>query len=450
MRCRTVQRELSIAFDGASHEVSSKASAHAASCRRCQHFIDTATRARAVLRHESEGFAIIEPDVTPISLRSSTPRSARPRSVRLRPAVAAVAVAVSIVAGAVVIARDDSGPGVSTVADEFPVADNGESVLLVWTSGGLPATLAAEVAAIDGVTRTTEVLGDHVALAAPGGTIDLDALAVDPATYAPLVPRADRDAFARLDRDEAILSRTSATLRDVGVDDPIALVDGPTLRVARIVDDELVGAAELIVAVGALDDVRTPRYLLVRYRGDRDRVEDEIRLAVPSELGVRFHAPDEAAILRHGDAVLPQAWIKRDFGEWIDTDPSSTISTDPAFADQIREFTVEGLGTVTCHRELEAPLRKAIASLPPDTAVELDGTETVCFEPRSSQNAGGPSRHSWGIAIDLDIAAHVKAGLGDTPAGLVEAFTGAGFVWGGDWLDPDPVHFEYVGTSAGR
>jgi D-alanyl-D-alanine carboxypeptidase len=269
-------------------------------------------------------------------------------------------------------------------------------------------------------------------------------------SYAPLLPRSDREAFARLDRADAVLSRTAATLRDVRVGDQVELAGGRTLRVAHIVDDELVGAAELVVIAGSLRDVRTPRYLLVRYRGDRGRVEDAIRLTVPSELGVRFRAPAEATILRHGDAVLPQAWIKRDFGEWIDTDASATISPDAGFVDQIDEFTLDGLGTVRCHRKLEVPLRRAIDALSPEAAALLDGTETVCFEPRSSQNASGPSHHSWGIAIDLDIAVHVKAGVGDAPAGMIEAFAAAGFVWGGDWLDPDPVHFEWVGTSVGR
>ena len=440
MRCNAVQRQLSVAFDDATHEVSSRAKQHLASCARCAHFVDTTTRTRALLRHESDRLHLVpsESPGVPIAGGAATTSWRRPATI-------AVAVAASITIGTAIVTRDDSGPAINTVAGEFPVVRDGESVLLVWTSGGLPRGLRADVAAIDGVTGVTEVLGDHLALSARGGTLDVDVLAIDPPSYASMVPPSERNAFERLGGSDAIISRTSAALRDVRVDDRVELADGRSLRVARVVDDEIVGAAELVVATGSLDDVNTPRYLLVRFSGTRAAVEASIRLAIPAELGVRFRTPDEAEILRHGDAVLPQSWIKRDFGEWIDTDPTAAIGLDPAFATNIERFTVDHLGTVRCHLAIEDPLRLAIAALPPATAALLDDTTAVCFEPRGSATGGGPSRHTWGIAIDLDIALHTKT-EGQPPEGLVQAFTQAGFVWGGDWLDPDPTHFEWVGT----
>lgn len=75
------------------------------------------------------------------------------------------------------------------------------------------------------------------------------------------------------------------------------------------------------------------------------------------------------------------------------------------------------------------------------------------FVPRPMRtNPAALSRHSWGIALDVDATQNplVRAPAGDPrrrppsfPPAFVGAMRGAGFVWGGDWSTIyDPMHFE--------
>jgi hypothetical protein len=299
------------------------------------------------------------------------------------------------------------------------------------------------------VRRTTVVHGDHARVAlASGRAVDLDVLAITPQTYAPFVPNQTRPTIAALSVDTAILSRTSSRLRDLGAGDQLEF-DGRILRVVGVVDDELVGAAELVVRAKAFDSITTPRYVLIAYRGQRSAIERAVQDLVPINTALRFRAPNETAILRHGDAVLPQSWVKRHFGEFtIDATASpGSVAIDPAFeADNITSYDLPLVGTVRCHRDLESALRGALGALPPATARSFAGTSATCFDRRLNER-GGPSRHAWGIAIDLAVPDVVKGGRAVAPEGLVEAFAAAGFVWGGEWLVPDVAHFEWIGAG---
>ncbi len=354
----------------------------------------------------------------------------------------AVAALVAAVVG-IAVSRDDDTTDIATTPVEFPVLGDGQGALLVWTSNGLPAGLAESAALLAEVERVTEVRGDHVRFEVAEGWVDLDALAVDPITYAPFVPLRDRDLVATLEPDEVLLSATSARLRNAGVGD-VLRIDGRSLTVVGVVDDRHVGAAELVVTFDALPSVETPRYLLVIHRGERDAVEDAIRLEVAADRGVRFRGAGEARILRHGDAVLPQSWVKRDFGEFVTPNASATPQPDAQFvASNITTFELEPLGTLTCHRALEAPLRRAIARLNDSARATLAGSSPSCYLPASSGRGLGLARSTWGISLTLSGALD-KSGGGADPT-IVDAFAAEGFAWGGDWLDPEPNHFEYVG-----
>jgi hypothetical protein len=57
------------------------------------------------------------------------------------------------------------------------------------------------------------------------------------------------------------------------------------------------------------------------------------------------------------------------------------------------------------------------------------------------------SMHSYGCAVDFDPARnafHNRHPSFGTPANryVVEAFAAEGWVWGGQWRDPDGMHFQ--------
>jgi hypothetical protein len=222
-----------------------------------------------------------------------------------------------------------------------------------------------------------------------------------------------------------------------------------------VLDDTLVGGAELVVSRrgGAALGIENPRFMLVGYRGPRGRMERDIRSAAGPGVNARVRSPGETPYLRHGDAVLPQAMIKATFGEFAYRPPSPgpAFTQDPAWAaESLVRRRVPILGPVHCHRALIPPLRGALAQLKEEGLAHLvsPGDYAGCWNPRLVSQHGGVSRHAWGAAVDLNAGANPT---GTDPAQdrrLVEVMEKWGFTWGGFWLVPDGMHFEYVGPPA--
>jgi len=68
-----------------------------------------------------------------------------------------------------------------------------------------------------------------------------------------------------------------------------------------------------------------------------------------------------------------------------------------------------------------------------------------CFVPRhkSWNLKRSLSSHSWGTAIDVNPKKYPYGSKSKPPAALIQAFEHNGFIWGGIWRTPDPMHFEW-------
>jgi hypothetical protein len=68
-----------------------------------------------------------------------------------------------------------------------------------------------------------------------------------------------------------------------------------------------------------------------------------------------------------------------------------------------------------------------------------------CYGPRfiNSDPGGRLSHHSWGIAFDINVPDNPYAAEPNMPPRLVETIERSGFTWGGRWLVPDGMHFEW-------
>lgn len=66
------------------------------------------------------------------------------------------------------------------------------------------------------------------------------------------------------------------------------------------------------------------------------------------------------------------------------------------------------------------------------------------WSPRKKMNRpeASLSMHAYGIALDINPAQNKVGTRGNIPDKWVEAFKYEGFIWGGDWKTPDPMHFE--------
>ena len=360
-----------------------------------------------------------------------------------------------VVAPGVVAPSVNPAPGARTTAEETTTSTSLESttvvsrpeVYLVWSTGGLTPDLTAGLE--DRFEQLSVVRGDVVEMDSREGlVVPLDALAIDP------------DAHGFYDHDGSLtpllpgtvaLGETSAEFRGLTVGDHLS-IDGAAHEVVAIVPDAVVGAAEVVFSKSdPSSSVATDRFALVATDLERNEFEDVVRAMYQGPAPLRIRTQDETPWLRHGDAVLPQIFIKTALGEFGYSDRSgSGFTQDQEFVDDnIVETTVPILGEVTCHAEVVDMLSGAMAQLVDEGLSHLVDRAGYagCWNPRyirsTTGTSAGISRHAWGAAVDINAASNPVGSAGTQDPRLVGVMLEWGFTWGGDWLVPDPMHFEY-------
>ncbi|HEV2951743.1 MAG TPA: M15 family metallopeptidase [Actinomycetota bacterium] len=361
----------------------------------------------------------------------------------------------------------------------FPLTrPSAPETFLAWVPRGLPDGFAGRVQRLAIIGRTTVVAEDNVWLArswsAAGELVDhparpyripIDAAAVDTASFAPFLPPADRSTLAAVENGEGILGSTSASVRGLGPGAILEFGVGEQVRIAAVLPDELVGAAELLVSTetGRRIGIVRDRYLLVQPAGGHRLTSRSLRRSiqplVPRNLGVfgrvQVRAPGETPYFRAGDAVLPPVLLKALFGEFaartLKGQPGS-IEVDPEWRrTHLITTRIPLLGQVTCHRGIVPQLRGAMTELRSAGLGRLIMSFNGCFVPRfiSRDPTAMLSHHTWGIAIDMNLA--FGNYYGDPPhqdPRLVAALERWGFLWGGLFVVPDGNHFEYHRSPA--
>jgi hypothetical protein len=342
-------------------------------------------------------------------------------------------------------------------------------ILLAWAPGGLPEGIEGLVesvpkirnatlvrAGLDWIRRTHAPDGREVDSPRNGMAIPFEVGVVAPREYARFVPPSERAAITQLKTKEMLLAETGAELRDATPGMKITF-EGRAMRVAGIVSDIATNGYEAIMRAPAPTHwSRIDEFLLVRNAGARRaRIERVIRshLLPGQRLQVRLN--DEQPFLRYGDAVHPQMVVKDAFGEFAAT-PLATgqIAIDPVWTRaNIRSASVPILGRITCHRSLFPQLRGALRAVKTAGLAHLidPGNFGGCFGPRfiNSQPDGRLSHHAWGIAFDINVAENPFGAEPNLPRRIVEIIEGHGFTWGGRWIIPDGMHFEWQSWAAG-
>jgi hypothetical protein len=349
-------------------------------------------------------------------------------------------------------------------ANVAPVAPRMPASLLVWTSDRLVSGLAGAVAGFPAVASALPVVGATVWLtgshdasgkavdAFPAGqAVPFDLRAADLTAYANFVPVPDRATFAGLRDGEVLLGSTSAGLRRLGVGGTIT-VGGRTLRIAGVVPDAEVGTAEAFTtsSTAALLGVTTQRYLLVAPKGSLGAQQLAALVRTTSigsaKLGVESTGPN----LGPDYSVLPQVLEKKYFGEFVAHLPSGsggwmTLSSAWTSA-HLKTESVPILGDVTCNAAMLPALRSALAEVVSSGLSNLVNPHDYggCFAARlvAGPTTDDISHHAWGSAIDLNVSKNPAGGASQQDPRLVAIFQKWGFTWGGNWLSPDPMHFE--------
>ncbi|MGI8706798.1 MAG: M15 family metallopeptidase [Actinomycetota bacterium] len=354
--------------------------------------------------------------------------------------------------------------------EEVPVAGSrsprpattGPQVLLAW-SQGLPPDAETRLEAIPGVSDATTVRAglDWIVNSkdADGGVVDrppdgyaipMEVAVVEPAEYARFVPPGERSAILALRRGNMLLSDTSTELRRGGTGLRLRMRDRVS-TVSGVLSDIAANGYEGIMSGAtppAWQGVETFVLAHIKHHA-RKRVSRAVRSMLPAGQVARIRVEGETPFLRYGDAVLPQLLVKKNFGEFSAQPQSDgTLRIDPRWVrENIRSERVPVLGEITCHRNVFPQMRRALGEARATGAAYAINKDQFggCFGPRfiSRDPTGRISHHAWGIAFDLNVAENPVGSKPNLNQGLVQVIEKWGFTWGGRWLIPDGMHFEW-------
>jgi len=161
--------------------------------------------------------------------------------------------------------------------------------------------------------------------------------------------------------------------------------------------------------------------------------------------------------------VRDQQWVEKTFGRFaFREDPAtkgrvvilgewerqSIVSFAPPF--ELRDGKGRPISTIPCHRLAAPALKRALEDLKSRSFGHLINTFDGCFFARHMgwDPKRALSRHTWGIAVDVNARLFPLGSKGKQDERLIAAFARQGFAWGGDWRTPDPMHFELVDLAA--
>ena len=337
---------------------------------------------------------------------------------------------------------------------------------LAWMSGGFPPDLRAQVRTLNALTKTVVVAGDTrwmtrsldqdgTVVDEPRGSfaIPIDAFAVNPVEYEPFLPQDVReDVIAALAAGQGVLSTRSAKLRDLGVGATLEF-GSQMVRIGAIAPDEAIGWSELLVSrdvgtpLGIVDD----RYLLALPEGkpSEKRFGEIVGSLLPGGTALRVVLPGGSEFMRVASGVNPPIVLKQVFGEFAarpDAADPAMLTIQPAWVNRhIDTRSVPVLGRVTCNVSFFPALVGALREVERQGLSSLLQTYNGCWNARmvARSPTAPPSFHAYGAAIDINAATNAYGAVPTMDERVVAIFERYGFMWGGDFLVPDGMHFEY-------
>ncbi len=321
---------------------------------------------------------------------------------------------------------------------------------------GVESLAQVDVAAVN-IVSSRNSRGRTINQLVDGFRIQLDARAYrDRGALARLVPAA-ANALDDFDGGQVLLPESSAELRELDEGSVITFDSGWSATVAGVVADEIFGSVEIVfvdpedlVEAGAVS-IRPG--LLIDYQGPAVELEAALLDANGGD-GVRVFGGRDSAERDLPTPVLSPLEVKLLFGEFSFR-PSvgrSVKIEDAWFEENIELRRIPIIGRVRCHRIFNDALAEVMAGLVRDGLEDMIDTSAYqgCWTPRFIGGSQRLSRHSWGIAADINFGNDPDYSLGSPvhPI-LLNRMAEAGLVSGHRWVNADPGHFEYVGEHVG-
>jgi hypothetical protein len=270
------------------------------------------------------------------------------------------------------------------------------------------------------------------------------------------------DAMAEvIARGDIVMGETSAKVRGAQVGDVLTLRDRKfwmhPFTIGAIVRDEFVDSGDLLMsssAAASLGEMPVSRVAVTQI------ISPAAVLA-----GLRKHGITIGTVYRlrtswdreNPDGTLGTATTKKLLGEFSyrPTVGSSILVasswTSSNIAWKMRYADIK-LGN-NCHRIVATAIQGALTEIEGAGLSRFINTKNSnryggCFVGRYNRlagNFGAPSRHAWGMAIDINTNTNPQGGVPQMNCAVVRIFRKWGFAWGGNFWPADGMHFEYVG-----
>ncbi len=354
-----------------------------------------------------------------------------------------------------------------------PPPNPSSTPMLVWIPQGLPAGFASSVGRLPGVKQEVPVVSGTVwmtgAYAAngkvasappPGFRIPIELAGADPRAFSNFMPAADQRYVPALSQGRGIIGTIESKIRGFGAGGHMRF-GGNSVQVAGVVPDADIGMHELFVS---LDEARKlgvtkQRYMLVQKEPGASwaSIGHAIRRLLPRSTLMAIRTPAQVTYLRQADSVIAPVQEKQYFGEFsANPDPSrpTWLILDPAWIHRyLATESVPILGRITCNRYLFPQLRHALGGIARAGLARLIHTNDYggCFAPRVIPGDVGQAiaHHTWGTAIDINVSQNPWGGTPHQDPRVVAIFQRWGFTWGGNWMFPDGMHFEFYDFPPG-
>jgi hypothetical protein len=279
-----------------------------------------------------------------------------------------------------------------------------------------------------------------------------------------------RDLSSVLADGQVVMSQTSASLRGAQVGDVLLMVGYlggiVPITIGRIVPDATIGGTGLLMGTDTATAIGQNTEARVLIFGTFDRAELDAQLAARGLLGNPkigvYHSWDPPS----PDSTLSLADTKRVMGEfdfyWPLLAKSEWTSINANWVAQyVPTVDAYAHGIVArCNVVMKADLAAALAEVNATypglfnirTGIDVANTNRFggCSnngEARFARNTTNISRHSWGQPIDMSTVANAQGGVPVMDCRIVRIFRAHNFAWGGNFLRPDGMHFEWVGTQ---
>jgi hypothetical protein len=127
---------------------------------------------------------------------------------------------------------------------------------------------------------------------------------------------------------------------------------------------------------------------------------------------------------------------------------NGTVNPDPSWvASHIRTEVMPIIGRVTGNKVMLPQLLGALNQVVKEGRSKSIYQYGGCYVPRFIAGTHTLSFHSFGTAIDLNVADNQRGTVGKMDRNVVRIFKSWGFAWGGDWSYTDPMHFELASLA---